>query len=101
MTNAELDTIITILNERVGRGSSGATVSSQGTSKCPDGTRPCALIGASIPGQKNTQQILDQLGKTAQLFFRPALCYAPAFAVAKGATPSTGTAADLLVDDRR
>jgi preprotein translocase subunit SecD len=90
VTNAELDTIITILNERVGSGSSGATVSSQGSSKCPDGTRSCALIGASIPGQRNTQQILDQLGKTAQLFFRPALCYAPAFAVAKGAAPSTG-----------
>ena len=90
VTSAELDTIITILNERVGSGSSGATVASQGSSKCPDGTHSCALIGAAIPGQKNTQQILQQLGKTAQLFFRPALCFAPGYSVAKGAAPATG-----------
>ena len=89
VTQAEVDTITTILNERVG-GSSGATVSSQGTATCPDKVHKCALIGASVPGQKNTQQTLDRLGKTAQLFFRPALCYAPAFAVAKGQTASTG-----------
>ena len=90
VTTAELDTIITILNERVGSGSSGATVASQGTSKCPDGVHSCALIGAQIPGQKNTQQILDQLGKTAQLFFRPALCYAPGSSGAKGQAAATG-----------
>ncbi|MGA2836750.1 MAG: protein translocase subunit SecD [Acidimicrobiales bacterium] len=90
VTSAELDTIITILNDRVGSGSSGATVSSQGTSKCPNPSQSCALIGASIPGQKNTQQILNELGKTAQLFFRPALCYAPAFAVSKGEQPTSG-----------
>jgi preprotein translocase subunit SecD len=89
VTTAELDTIITILNERVGTGSSGATVSSQGTTTCADGKHKCALIEASVPGQKNTQQILDRLGKTAQLFFRPALCYAPALVSAKGQTPLT------------
>jgi len=89
VTPAELDTITTILNERVG-GSSGATVSSQGTAPCPDKVHRCALIGASVPGQKNTQAILDRLGKTAQLFFRPAACGAPAVTVAKGLTPSTG-----------
>ncbi len=89
VTATELDTITTILNERVG-GSSGATVSSQGTAVCPDKVHRCALIGASVPGTKNTQQTLDRLGQTAQLFFRPALCYSPALTVAKGATPSTG-----------
>ncbi len=89
VTATELDTITTILNERVG-GSSGATVSSQGTATCPDKVHRCALIGASVPGQKDTQQILDRLGQTAQLFFRPALCYSPAFTVAKGATAATG-----------
>jgi len=89
VSQAELDTITTILNERVGS-SSGATVSSQGSAKCADGKHTCALIGAAIPGQKNTQQILNQLGKTAQLFFRPALCYAPALSVAKGQHPATG-----------
>ncbi len=89
VTQAEVDTITTILNERVG-GSSGATVSSQGTATCPDKVHRCALIGASVPGQKNTQQILDRLGKTAQLFFRPATCFAPAFTVAKGQTGNPG-----------
>jgi len=89
VSQAELDTITTILNERVG-GSSGATVSSQGTATCPDKVHRCALIGASVPGQKNTQQTLDRLGQTAQLFFRPALCGAPVHSVPKGSTASTG-----------
>ena len=89
VTPAELDTITTILNERVG-GSSGATVASQGTAPCPDKTHRCALIGASVPGQKNTQKILDRLGKTAQLFFRPASCYAPPHTVSKTQPSNTG-----------
>jgi preprotein translocase subunit SecD len=91
VTQAELDTITTILNERVGSGSSGATVSSQGSARCPDGTHTCALIGASIPGQKNTEAILAQLGKTAQLFFRPALCNAPPQQLVKGQVPPSGS----------
>jgi len=89
VSQAELDTITTILNERVGS-SSGATVSSQGSAKCPDGKHTCALIGAAIPGQKNTQEILNQLGKTAQLFFRPALCDAALYSVPKGKTATVG-----------
>jgi preprotein translocase subunit SecD len=89
VTQAEVDTIVTILNERVGSGSSGATVSSQGSSTCPDGKHKCALIGAAVPGQKNTQAILNSLGQTAQLFFRPALCYGSALQVAKGQKPLT------------
>ena len=50
----------------------------------------------SIPGEKNTQKVLATLGNTAQLFFRPALCYAPPFTVAKGATPPHRPAADVL-----
>ena len=91
VTTTELDTITTILNERVG-GSSGATVSSQGTAPCPppNQAKRCSLIGAAVPGQKNTQQILDRLGKTAQLFFRPAECGALAQSVPKGHTAPTG-----------
>ena len=37
VTATELDTIVTILNERVGSGSSGATVASQGTTTCSVG----------------------------------------------------------------
>src|SRR3984893_15540459 len=80
VNQAQLNTIVTIINNRVNAGTSGATVDSQGKNQ----------ISVSIPGAKNTQQILATLGNTAQLFFRPALCYAPAYTVAKGQVPATG-----------
>jgi preprotein translocase subunit SecD len=80
VSQSQLDTIVTILNNRVNAGTSGATVDSQGKNE----------ISVSIPGEKNSQKVLATLGNTAQLFFRPALCYAPALSVAKGASPSTG-----------
>lgn len=80
VNSAELDTIVTILNDRVGNGTSGATVASQGKNQ----------IAVSVPGAKNSQQILATLGNTGQLFFRPALCYADTLQVAKGQKPSTG-----------
>ncbi len=76
----QLNTIVTILNNRVNAGTSGATVVSQGANE----------IAVSVPGVKNSQKLLATLGNTAQLLFRPALCYAPAFSVAKGTSPSTG-----------
>ncbi|MGO8871499.1 MAG: protein translocase subunit SecD [Acidimicrobiales bacterium] len=78
---AELDTIVTILGDRVNAGTSGAKVASQGANQ----------ITVSIPGERNTQQILATLGNTAQLLFRPGLCYAPALTLSKGEKPSTGT----------
>src|SRR5664279_6250238 len=80
VSQAQLATIVTILNERVNAGTSGATVDSQGKNQ----------ISVSIPGVKNTQKVLATLGNTAQLFFRPALCYAPPLTLAKGKVPSTG-----------
>ena len=80
VNQAQLDTIVTILNERVNAGTSGATVDSQGKNQ----------ISVSIPGVKNTQKVLATLGNTAQLFFRPALCYAPPLTLAKGKTPTIG-----------
>ncbi len=80
VTQAQLDTIVTILNDRVNAGTTGASVASQGKNQ----------ISVSIPGEKNTQQVLATLGNTAQLFFRPALCYAPALTLAKGKAPTTG-----------
>jgi preprotein translocase subunit SecD len=81
VTSDQLDTVVTILNNRVDAGTSGATVASQGKNE----------IAVSIPGEKNTQQVLNTLGNTAQLYFRPGLCYAPALTLAKGKAPSTGT----------
>ena len=80
VTSDQLSTVVTILNSRVNAGTSGATVGSQGKNE----------IAVSIPGEKNTQKVLATLGNTAQLFFRPASCYAPAETVAKGAAPTTG-----------
>jgi preprotein translocase subunit SecD len=80
VNQGQLDTIVSILNSRVNAGTSGATVDSQGKNQ----------ISVSIPGEKNTQQVLATLGNTAQLLFRPALCYAPPLTVAKGKTASTG-----------
>src|SRR5664280_2127891 len=80
VTSDQLGTVVTILNSRVNAGTSGATVSSQGKNE----------IAVSIPGEKNTQKVLATLGNTAQLFFRPALCYAPAETLAKGAAATTG-----------
>ncbi len=77
---AQLDTIVSILSNRVNAGTSGATVDSQGQNQ----------ISVAIPGEKNTQQVLATLGNTAQLFFRPALCYAPALTLAKGKKATTG-----------
>lgn len=77
---AELDTIVTILNNRVANGTSGATVASQGKNQ----------IAVSVPGAKNSQQILATLGNTGQLFFRPALCYANAQTLRKGEAAATG-----------
>ena len=80
VNKAQLATIVTILNDRVNAGTTGASVDSQGGNQ----------ISVSIPGEKNSQKVLATLGNTAQLFFRPAECYAPAFAVAKGKPASTG-----------
>ena len=73
VNSGQLATIVQILNDRVNAGTNGATVASQGKNQ----------ITVSIPGEKNTQQVLATLGNTAQLYFRPAECYAPAFSLAK------------------
>jgi preprotein translocase subunit SecD len=80
VSQAQLATIVTILGDRVNAGTSGATVASQGTNQ----------IAVSIPGEKNVQAVLKNLGNTAELLFRPALCYAPPLTVAKGKKPTTG-----------
>ncbi|MDA8367408.1 MAG: protein translocase subunit SecD [Actinomycetota bacterium] len=77
VSGTDLSTAAQILNDRVtGNGASGATVATQGGNE----------ISVSIPGEKNPQKILNGLGNTAQLFIRPALCFAPAPKAAKGTT---------------
>ena len=69
-SQADLNETVSILNNRVNAlGVSGSKVSTQGTD-----------IVMSAPGVKDARQVLQTVGQTAQLFFRPALCYAPPFA---------------------
>src|ERR1700730_7777672 len=61
----ETDTTINIIRNRVdAAGVSGATVSSQGGN-----------IVVQFPGVKNPQALIDLIGQTAQLYFRPVLCF--------------------------
>ncbi len=67
VSQSDLDETVNILNLRVnGLGVSGAQVQTTGKNQ----------ISVSIPGVTNAQQVLDQIGQTARMFFRPVLCYA-------------------------
>ncbi len=71
---SELQETVTILSNRVnGLGLSGAQVSTTGRNE----------ISISVPGVKNAGQVLPEIGQTAQLYFRPVLCYAPEYAPSK------------------
>ncbi|MHB1711426.1 MAG: protein translocase subunit SecD [Acidimicrobiales bacterium] len=81
VTASQLGTVVSILGNRVNAGVTGATVSSLGSNE----------VAVSIPGVKNSRKVLATLGSTAQLYFRPALCYAPPYAPPrKGTAPPKG-----------
>ena len=72
-SQADLNETVSILTNRVDAlGVSGAAVSTQG-----------ANIVVTVPGVKDARSVLATVGQTAQLLFRPALCYAPAFVGAR------------------
>jgi preprotein translocase subunit SecD len=67
VTTADLNETVNVLNLRVnGLGVSGAQVQTTGTNQ----------ISVSIPGVTNAQQVLDQIGQTARMYFRPVQCFA-------------------------
>ena len=67
ITQSDLDETVNILNLRVnGLGVSGAQVQTTGKNQ----------ISVSIPGVTNAQQVLDQIGQTARMYFRPVECWA-------------------------
>ncbi len=69
VSTTDLNQTVSILTNRVnGLGVSGASVGTQGGD-----------IVVQVPGVKNGHQILKTIGQTAELYFRPALCGAPAF----------------------
>ncbi len=75
VSQSDLDETVNILNLRVnGLGVSGAQVQTSGKNQ----------ISVSIPGVTDAQQVLDQIGKTARMYFRPVLCYGYPQSVPKG-----------------
>jgi preprotein translocase subunit SecD len=65
---ADMQEVVTILTNRVdGLGVSGATVNLQGKE-----------VVVSVPGVKHARKVLQAVGQTAQLLFRPVLCEASA-----------------------
>ena len=76
VSQADLDETVNILNLRVnGLGVSGAQVQTTGKNQ----------ISVSIPGVTDAQQVLNQIGQTARMYFRPVECCAYPQAVPKGA----------------
>jgi preprotein translocase subunit SecD len=74
VTQADLNETVNILNLRVnGLGVSGAQVQTTGKNQ----------ISVSIPGVTDAQQVLQQIGQTARMYFRPVLCFAYPQAVPK------------------
>src|ERR1700733_7669307 len=75
VSQSDLNETVNILNLRVnGLGVSGAQVQTTGKNQ----------IFVSIPGVTDAQQVLDQIGQTARMYFRPVECYAYPQAVPKG-----------------
>jgi preprotein translocase subunit SecD len=85
VSQADLDETVNILNLRVnGLGVSGAQVQTSGPNQ----------ISVSIPGVTDAQQVLNQIGQTARMYFRPVECWAYPQGVPKNSKvkpPTTGT----------
>ncbi len=80
---AELDQAVSIIERRVnGLGVSNSNVTRQGNDVVID-----------LPGLKNSQQALAELGQTAVLYFRPVDCVIPAYVAPQKASPATTTPA--------
>jgi preprotein translocase subunit SecD len=81
ISNGEMTTTVNVIRNRVdGAGVSGATVDSQGGN-----------VVVQFPGVKDPQALIKLIGTTAQLYFRPVLCGAPAYTPpAKGKTAPSG-----------
>ncbi|MDA8278971.1 MAG: protein translocase subunit SecD [Actinomycetota bacterium] len=82
ISSGQMATTISVIRNRIdGAGVSGAQVQSQGGN-----------VVVQLPNIKNPQSIIDLVGNTAQMLFRPVLCNAPAYtAPAKGAPAPAAT----------
>ncbi|MGH9090990.1 MAG: protein translocase subunit SecD [Acidimicrobiales bacterium] len=86
-TSTDITETVDILTNRVnGLGVSGATVSTQGVSGTTN-------IVVSVPGVKDAQSVLRRIGKVGKMYFRPGLCYAPAYSASAASKASSSTTA--------
>lgn len=82
-----LNEAVTIIERRVnGLGVSNSQVAVQGHT-----------VVINLPGIKDSQQALNYLGTTAQLFFRPVYCEIPAYAPASSSSTTTTPKATTTV----
>jgi len=80
-TPAQLQTVVGIMQARAnGLGLASPNIGTQGGD-----------IVVQLPGVKNPQAVLAQIGNTAQLFFRPVLCSANAYTPPSSTTTTTTT----------
>jgi len=84
---AEIDQAVAIIDRRVnGLGVSNSNVTRQGNDVVID-----------LPGLKNSQQALAELGQTAVLYFRPVDCVIPAYVAPKSTSTTTVPASTKTV----
>jgi preprotein translocase subunit SecD len=80
VSSGDINTAVDIMRNRVDAlGVSGANVGTQGGD-----------IVVQLPGVKNPQQVINTIGSTAQLYFRPVLCGAGPYALSTTTKPPTG-----------
>jgi preprotein translocase subunit SecD len=80
-TQAQLQTVVSIMQARAaGIGLAQPNIGIQGNS-----------IVVQLPGVKNPRTVLNNIGNTEQLFFRPVLCAVDAYAAKSSTTTTTTT----------
>ncbi len=78
-TTAQLETVVGVMQARAnGLGLANPNIGIQGGN-----------VVVQLPGVKNPQAVLASIGSTAQLFFRPVLCAANAYAPVSSTTTTT------------
>ena len=79
---SDLTTAVNIMRNRANAsGVTGSDVSTQGND-----------IVVELPGVKNADQLIKTIGNTAEMLFRPVLCFAPPYEKTKGTKPPAPSA---------
>jgi len=79
ISGGQMDTTVNIIRNRVdAAGASGANVNSQGGN-----------VVVQLPGVRNPEALIKLIGETAQMQFRPVLCFAGPYSKPKSGSPPT------------